>query len=883
MAPGTRLGPYEILAPIGEGGMGDVYKARDTRLDRIVALKTSKTEFSERFEREARAVAALNHSNICTLHDVGPNYLVMEYIEGAPLKGPLPLEQALKYGAQICDALDAAHKKGITHRDLKPANIMVTKTGLKLLDFGLAKMAQAVGPQDATVRMALTGKNEILGTLYYMSPEQLQAQANGQEIDARSDIFSFGIVLYEMLTGKRAFDGPSAASVIAGIMERPAPSIAKIAPPALDRLLQRCLAKDPDDRWQSARDLKAELEWIAIASPQAVVLEGVTRNRLLPWIIAAGLAVALFGVSWIAYLATRPAELKPLVRLDLDLPVDVASTYGGVGPAAILSPDGTRLVYVSNGKLSYRRLDQPKPTELAGTEGAYLPFFSPDGHWVGFFAGDKLKKVSLEGGVPVALCDIQVARGGSWGEDGNIIAALHANGSLSKIPAVGGTPTPLLELAAGEFTQRWPQVLPGGQAVLLTSNIVGIGFNTAKIEVLSLKDHHRKVLLEGGSFGRYLPSGHLTYVINGTLFSVPFDLDSLEVRGAPAPVLEGIAYSTITGGPQLSSTETGMFLYRKGGVTGQTKTTVLWLDSDGNAQPLLTKPDSYSNPQLSPDGQRLAVEISNGLTRDIWIYEWKRDTMARLTFDVGNAIAPLSLAWSPDGRYIVFAGNDGIYWIRSDGAGKPQRLTQVTTSSRVQLPASFTPDGKRLAFYDRLRFASALETTSKDILFTLALESDERGLLGGKPELFLDGARNPMFSPDGHWLAYVSTESGSNQVFVRAFPDKGGKWQISNDGGLNPVWSPNGRELFFRSNKSRIMVASYTVKGASITVNKPKLWSDRMLAAFNYSSYGLFSMVPDGKRIAALLPVEDAEAKPGQENKMVLLLNFFDELRRKAH
>ena len=883
MAPGTRLGPYEILAPIGEGGMGDVYKARDTRLDRIVALKTSKTEFSERFEREARAVAALNHSNICTLHDVGPNYLVMEYIEGAPLKGPLPLEQALKYGAQICDALDAAHKKGITHRDLKPANILVTKTGLKLLDFGLAKMAQAVGPQDATVRMALTGKNEILGTLYYMSPEQLQAQANGQEIDARSDIFSFGIVLYEMLTGKRAFDGPSAASVIAGIMERPAPSIAKIAPPALDRLLQRCLAKDPDDRWQSARDLKAELEWIAIASPQAVVLEGVTRNRLLPWIIAAGLAVALFGVSWIAYLAPRPAELKPLVRLDLDLPVDVASTYGGVGPATILSPDGTRLVYVSNGKLSYRRLDQPKPTELAGTEGAYLPFFSPDGHWVGFFAGDKLKKVSLEGGVPVALCDIQVARGGSWGEDGNIIAALHANSSLSKIPAAGGTPTPLLELAAGEFTQRWPQVLPGGQAVLLTSNIVGIGFNTAKIEVLSLKDHHRKVLLEGGSFGRYLPSGHLTYVINGTLFSVPFDLDSLEVRGAPAPVLEGIAYSTITGGPQLSSTETGMFLYRKGGVTGQTKTTVLWLDSDGKAQPLLTKPDSYSNPQLSPDGQRLAVEISNGLTRDIWIYEWKRDTMARLTFDVGNAIAPLSLAWSPDGRYIVFAGNDGIYWIRSDGAGKPQRLTQVTTSSRVQLPASFTPDGKRLAFYDRLRFASALETTSKDILFTLALESDERGLLGGKPELFLDGARNPMFSPDGHWLAYVSTESGSNQVFVRAFPDKGGKWQISNDGGLNPVWSPNGRELFFRSNKSRIMVASYTVKGASITVNKPKLWSDRMLAAFNYSSYGLFSMVPDGKRIAALLPVEDAEAKPGQENKMVLLLNFFDELRRKAH
>ena len=425
LAAGTRLGPYEILAPIGAGGMGEVYKGRDTRLNRDVAIKVSKEQFSERFAREAEAIAQLNHSNICTLYDVGPNYLVMEYIEGTPLKGPLPLDQALKYAAQICDALDAAHKKGITHRDLKPANILVTKTGIKLLDFGLAKLSSAgpaaKPPDDATLTMALTGKNEIVGTLYYMSPEQLQAQATGQEIDARTDIFSFGLVLYEMLTGKRAFEGASPASVIAAIMERPAPSVAAVAPPVLDRLLQHCLAKDPDDRWQSARDLKAELEWIASASDEvATVPTAFTRRRPLPWMIAAGvLAAALVGVSFIAYRATRPAELKPLVRLDVELGPDV-SLGSTAGADAILSPDGTRLVYVSQGKLFTRKLDQPKGVELAGTEGAFAPFFSPDGRWVAFFGPGRLKKISVEGGAPIDLCEAPNGSGGSWGEDGNI-------------------------------------------------------------------------------------------------------------------------------------------------------------------------------------------------------------------------------------------------------------------------------------------------------------------------------------------------------------------------------------------------------------------------------------------------------------------------------
>jgi eukaryotic-like serine/threonine-protein kinase len=317
LAPGTRLGPYEVVAPIGAGGMGEVYKARDTRLDRIVAVKVSSEQFSERFEGEAHAVASLNHSNICTLHDVGPNYLVMEYIEGAPLKGPMPVDQALKYSIQICEALEAAHKKGIIHRDLKPANILVTKTGLKLLDFGLAKITSAAKPLDEnTLTRALTGKNEIVGTLYYMSPEQLQAQANGREIDTRSDIFSFGLVLYEMLTGKRAFDGSSQASVIAAIMERPAPSVADIAPPALDRLLRKCLAKDPDDRWQTVRDLKDELVWIAGASGATAVGGPVaSRRQLLPWFVAGALALIAVAAVGIAFRSLQPGPLKPLARL----------------------------------------------------------------------------------------------------------------------------------------------------------------------------------------------------------------------------------------------------------------------------------------------------------------------------------------------------------------------------------------------------------------------------------------------------------------------------------------------------------------------------------------------------------------------------------------
>ena len=885
LVPHTLLGPYEILAPIGAGGMGEVWKARDTRLDRIVALKVSKTEFSERFEREAHAIAALNHPNICQLYDVGPNYLVMEYIEGTPLKGPLPLDQTLKYAAQICDALDAAHKKGITHRDLKPGNVLVTKTGIKLLDFGLAKFASTMTAHeskpvsakndDATLTMALTGKNEIVGTLYYMSPEQLQAQATGKEIDARSDIFSFGLVLYEMLTGKRAFDGASPASVIAGIMERPAPSIASVAPPALDRLLQKCLVKDLDDRWQSSHDLKTELEWIASASGQtATVRSEVMPRRLLPWMVAAGvLAIGLIVavVGW--YRATPPAALKPLVRLDVDLGPDV-SLGSQTGADAILSPDGTRLVYVSKGKLFTRKLDQPNATELAGTEGAFAPFFSPDGQSVAFFTGNKVKKLSVEGGEPVVLCDAPLGFGGSWGEDGNIVASL-AFGPLLRIPSAGGAPTPVTEPGKGEVTHAWPQVLPGGKAVLFTSS-VSLNFNGANIEVISLKDHRRKALVRGGTYGRYVAgsngAGYLVYVNSGTLFAVAFDLDRLEVRGTPVPVLEQVAYNPAFGSAQLDVSQTGMLLYRSGGAGGGGLVTVQWLDSNGKTQPLLAKPGTYARPHVSPDGQRVALEISEGASRDIWIYEVQRNALRRLTFDAGLGVPAMNPVWSPDSRYVAFAEKGGVFWTRSDGAGKPQLLTQNPV-----LPTSFTPDGKRLALMEPT-------ANGRSALWTMPLESDGTGLRAGKPELLLQDSfdeRTPTFSPDGRWLAYTSNESGPYQIYVRAFPDKGAKWQISIGGGAYPVWSHNGGELFFRSADNRIMVASYTVKGDSIVADQPRVWSEEPLATFGVVGFQNFDPAPDGKRVVALMPVETPESQQTQ-NHVIFLENFFDELRRKV-
>ena len=879
LAPGTRLGPYEITAPLGAGGMGEVYKARDTRLNRIVAIKVSNEQFSERFEREAHVVASLNHSNVCTLHDVGPNYLVMEYIEGRPLRGPLPLQQALKYGAQICDALDAAHRKGITHRDLKPANILIAKSGVKLLDFGLAKIGAVNSPpSDATLTMALTGKNEIVGTLYYMSPEQLQSQATGQEIDARSDIFSFGLVLFEMLTGKRAFDGSSPATVIAAIMERPAPSIGQVGPPALDRVLKRCLEKDPENRWQHARDLKTELEWIAQAPSEASgVPTAGGRREMLPWIAVAVLALVAAGATWIAYRSTRPEELKPLVRLEEDLGQDVYLNALG-GSDIILSPDGTRIAYLSQNHLFTRRLDQASAAELVITPGATSPFFSPDGQWIGFVAGGKLRKISVEGGAEIALCDAAASyTGADWGEDGNIIASLRVSGGLSQVSSAGGVPIAVTQLEGEERTHRWPQILPGGKTVLFTAENSTVGFDDAKIEAVTLADHHRKTVQRGGTYGRYVPApggkGYLTYVSRGTLFAVPFDPVKLEASRSPVPVLQQVSYSAMFGSAKLSFSRTGTLMYRSREIDAS-RVIIQWLGADGKTQPLVDKPGLFVNPHFSPDGERLAV-ANDDARSGIWIYDIQRDTLSPLSGEK-NGSHPV---WTPDGRYIVYQSADGMSFARSDGGSRPEVLNE---SKEFQYPSAFSPDGRILAFYQS--GPRGFE------LWILPVEHEGEKLKAGKPEIFqgtifggtIFGNRGASFSPDGRWLAYSSNESGSSQVYVRAFPDKGGQWQVSTNGGTAPIFCRNGKELlYFDIPDDRIMVVRYALKGDTFVAEKPQVWSAQSVALTLAGAVGAqYDVAPDGKRIAVASYA--GGSTPRDAGHVIFLENFIDELQRKV-
>jgi Tol biopolymer transport system component len=669
------------------------------------------------------------------------------------------------------------------------------------------------------------------------------------------------------MTGKQAFHGEDVAGILAAVLrvEPDWSCLPETTPLAVRHLLRRCLQKDRRQRFHDAGDVRLEIE-DAIAAPKDSSATQVASTSTSKLLLAVAVAVTIIAVvtSWGWWKSTRPVEqaLRPLVRLDVDLGPDVS--LGSLsGPDAILSPDGTRMVYVSQGRLFTRRLDQPNATELAGTQGAFAPFFSPDGLWIAFFAQGKLKKISVEGGASVTLCDAANGRGGSWGEDGTIVFTPDGRVALSKVSSAGGAPQPLstLDKQAGEITQRWPQVLPGGKAVLYTSSTHGYHYEDADIIVYSMASGQRKTVLRGGSYARYLPSGQMVYMREGTLFAVAFDLDRLEVRGTPVPVLDQVGYNAGTASAQVDFSQTGTLIYRSG---GGGLVTVQWLDAAGKTQSLLAKADSYQHPSLSPDGSRLAIN-----TTDIWVYEWQRDTMTRLTFGPATSTNPL---WSPDGRYILFNAPGGMFWTRSDGSGKPQPLTQ---SKNFQFPWSFTPDGNRLAFIE------FTPETRYDI-WTVPLERDDAGLRAGKPEPFLQSPsdeRHPSFSTDGRWMAYDSNESGSYQVYVRAFPDKGGKWQISNSSGVYPEWSRNGRELFFRTDDNQIMVASYTVKSNSFVADKPRVWSEKKIA--NIGLQDNYDLAPDGKRIAAIMPAETVEAQNAQSH-VIFLENFFDEMRRRT-
>ena len=866
---GELLAHYKVTAKLGEGGMGVVYRATDTKLGREVALKVLPDAFARdperlaRFRREAHVLASLNHPNIAAIYGMEERAIVMELVEGETLRGPLPVEAVVHYARQLTEAIDAAHEKGITHRDLKPANIKVTPEGvIKVLDFGLAKAAEeTVAHSDPdlspTMTIGATRAGVIMGTAAYMSPEQ----ARGNPVDKRTDIWAFGVVVFELLTGKRMFGGETVSDTLSEVLKSDIDwkALPKDTPPALHRLLRRCLE----------RDRKKRLRDIGEAWQEAPPAAARFASR---WpLIAAGVLAVIATIAILGWYRDSRTVGRSLMRLDVSLgqyPVAINL----LGTSLAFSPDGTRIAFVAHGAggrqvLFTRRLDQSKALELSGTQDATSPFFSPDGKWVAFFAGGKLKRISAEGGAPVELCDAPASRGGSWGENGEIIACLSIRGGLVRIPSGGGNPVPLTRLdpATKENTHRWPQVLPGAKAVVFTSGTAG-EYVSSTIDVASLATGQRKTLQRGAMFGRYLPSGYLAYIQANTMFAAPMDADRLELTGPAVPVLDEVATDLGVGCAHYTFSETGTLAYL-GGKFAAASRSIQWLDSSGRIQPLLSKPGIESYPAFSPDGKRLALTVSQAGNRDIWVYEWERDTMTRLTFEPGVDTAPV---WAPDGRHIAYASLSGISWIRADGSGGPRLLVESSDNIR---PNSFTPDGKLLAY-------GAAFNAGADIM-TVALEGDAGQPKVGKPEVFLKtpfSERYPAFSSDGRWLAYQSDESGGFEIYVRPFPGGGGKWQVSTGGGVMPVWSRNGRELFYRTMDNRIMVAAYTAAGETFTAGKPRVWSDKRF--YSQASFRNFDLAPDGKRFAVLFTAEEeGEKRPGH---VTFLLNFFDEVRRRA-
>jgi serine/threonine-protein kinase len=796
----------------------------------------------------------------------------MEYLEGETLaqrllKSPLPLEQVLQFAIEIADALDKAHRKGVTHRDLKPGNIMLTKTGTKLLDFGLAKLKQEVAPANVqlselpTADDPLTAKGSIVGTLQYMAPEQLE----GKEVDARTDIFAFGAVVYEMATGKRAFEGKSQASLIAAILERepsPMSSLQPMTPPALGRVVKKCLAKEPEKRWQVASDLCDELKWIVESSGQTAAISPAgsaykNNRKTLAWVAAGVVACVIVGIAaWML----KPAPLRPATRFAMSLPP--GQRLVGGQPIAI-SPDGKLLVYgagesIATTQLYVRAMDGLESRPISGTEGAQSPWFSPDGQWVGFTAGGKLKKVSLSGGSPVSLTDFLPIGGGynaSWSSQGTIAFA-RLSGPIQQIPDGGGNPQPLTHLEKGEFGHIWPGFLPSGKGLLFVAlqGALQAGYTgNTKVAVQSLGTGERRDLVQEAATPSYAPTGHLLYVQGANLMAAPFDLQRLALTGAAVPVIEGVQAG------QYSFSKTGSLIYVPGSLQTR-KLKLVWVDRKGTEQPVPAPAHNYVLPRVSPDGKRVAVGIEEA-DNQVWLYDLSRDTLTRLTFEGTNNVDPI---WTPDGKRIAFKGAEfRLFWEPADGSGPAEELTKSELSSN-NVPGSFSPDGQVLVFMERN------PNTDFD-LYTLPLNDS-------KPQPFVRTTSNetaPRFSPDGHFIAYASNEAGRFEIYVRPYPGPGGKSQISTEGGGEPVWNPKGRELFYRSG-NKMMAVDVTTQPI-FSAGKPKMLFEGPYVP-TPRSFPDYDVSPDGQRFLMLKANERAQA-PAQIN---IVLNWFEELKQKV-
>ncbi len=877
LALGTKLGPYEIQAPLGAGGMGEVYRARDTRLGRDVAIKILPPQFSsdplrkQRFEQEAKTISTLNHPHICVLHDIGHqdgvDYLVMECVEGETVakrleKGPLPLEQAVKYGAQVADALEKAHNKGIVHRDLKPGNIMLTKSGAKLLDFGLAKPAAPLSsPAILTAtdhQLPVTERGTIVGTFQYMSPEQVE----GKEVDGRSDIFSLGAVLYEMLTGKRAFEGKSQLSVASAILEKEPAAISAVKPmmpPVLDHAVKKCLAKIPEERWQSASDLADELKWISQSGEHAGGTAALApprefREHLL-WLASGTLAVILI-LAAIWWHNSKPPEQTMYFTAPMSFPArDIAAAPDGHTIAVVAYLESAR-----KNALWIYELGAPGAKILADTEGATYPFWSPDGRFLAFFADGKLKKVEVSGGVVQAVCDAPSGRGGTWNKDGVIVFTPNAflGKGLYRVPASGGVPTAIRgpDPNRGEHSLRWPMFLPDGRHYLyMTANFSGQkGVNA--IFVGSLDSNEKRFVVEATANAAYAP-GYLLFPRDTTLFAQPFDLKRFALTGEPTPIVTDIQYQPQVLRAVFAASNTGLLVAQSG--SGVALSQPLWFDRKGNQVGVLGKPDVYGNVSLAPKGRLVALDRTDmaTLNTDVWTYELQRQSSKRLTFDPAFDVAPI---WNPDGSRVVFASNRrlnvDLYIKDSDGAQEEKVFVRDEAN---KIPNDWFRDGKYI-LYQR----------DTDLWFMTLPEL--------KSHLFLKAPsviRNGQFSPDGKWVAYASNETGKWEIYVTSFPDARGKWQVSMGGGEQPRWSHDGKELFYLSSDAKIMAVPVTI-GARFDPGTPLvLFQTTPRPPVSTNDQFVYDVSQDGQRFLILTQVKQAESAP-----MSIILNWAAKLNK---